>query len=80
MNQKSIIIAATAAVLSGMAFQVISSQDQARPDTKSVAWYVANLKEAKAQNQVCHDNPDLRDSENCQNALHALQISFKGGN
>ena len=57
-----------------------SEGKQETENTKSVAWYVANIQAAKAQNQECFDNPGLRGSPNCENALHALQIAFKGGN
>jgi len=49
-------------------------------EIKSVAWYVANIREARQQNQTCHDSPGLQSTSNCVNALHALEISFKGGN
>jgi hypothetical protein len=45
-------------------------------DSKSVAWYVANIKEAQTKNQECHDNPNLKSSPECANALRALEISF----
>ena len=84
INQKIIALTATGFILFASAFQVISvpnpvaSQDNTA--AKSLAWYTANIKEARAQNQICHDNPELQSSENCENALHALQITFKGGN
>lgn len=49
-------------------------------EIKSVAWFVANIREARQQNQTCHDSPSLQSSQNCINSLHALEISFKGGN
>jgi len=57
-----------------------SQAKQESANAKSVAWYVANIKAAKAQNQECYDNPALQATPNCANALHALQIAFKGGN
>jgi hypothetical protein len=48
-------------------------------DAKSVAWYSANIKEAQAKNQVCHDNPNLKSTPECANALHALEITFGVG-
>ncbi|MGD0959423.1 MAG: EexN family lipoprotein [Methylomonas sp.] len=85
MNIKSIMLTGSAITLLVATIQAISAQNAENPppkpeDTKSVAWYVANIKEARAQNQICYDNPSLKSSENCSNALHALQISFKGGN
>lgn len=55
--------------------EAISNQEE-----KSVAWYVANTKEARKQNKQCHDNLNLQSTPNCTNALHALEISFAGGN
>lgn len=46
---------------------------------KSVAWYVANPKEAHDQNKECHDNPNIQSTPDCVNSLHALQIKFAGG-
>lgn len=85
MKKTTLILNATALALTLAAFKVISAEEAAAVTTqstevKSVAWYVANVKEAKAKNQLCHDNPGKLPSEDCENSLHALQISFKGGN
>ena len=45
-------------------------------ESKTVAWYTANIKEAKAKIQECHDNPSLQSTPECANARHALEISF----
>lgn len=45
-------------------------------DSKTVAWYTANIKAAKTKVQECHDNASLKDSPECANARHALEISF----
>lgn len=59
--------------LTAMAFKTSNAED-----AKSVAWYTANIKEAKAKNQQCHDDPSVKSSQaqECVNALHALEISF----
>lgn len=82
MQKNAIILIATSLVLILSAFKVISAEEvtQETQEAKSVAWYVANVKEARAKNQQCHDNPSIQASTDCENALHALQISFKGGN
>lgn len=84
MNKNNIILIVASLTLTLSAFKVISAEEnnqaeQAEP-AKSIAWYVANVKEARAKNQQCFDNPAIQASEDCENALHALQISFKGGN
>lgn len=87
MQNKTIFLIVTSLALVLSAVKVISAEqplqiaesEQTEP-AKSIAWYVANVKEARAKNQQCFDNPDIKTSEDCENALHALQISFKGGN
>lgn len=84
MKKNTLILTAVSLVLVLSAFKVISAEEVAAApeptETKSIAWYVANLKEAQDKNQQCHDNPAIKSSEDCENSLHALQISFKGGN
>lgn len=55
-------------------------QETKAPETKSMAWYMANPKLALAQNKECFDNPKLKDTENCVYSLHALEIMHKGPN
>lgn len=81
MKKNMIILLATALALGLSAFKVISAEESSDGnDAKSVAWYVANIKEARAKNQQCHDDPSMQSSSDCSNALHALEITFKGGN
>ncbi len=82
MKKNTIIMTVTSLLLALSAFKVINAEETAQPtvEAKSVAWYVANVREAKSKNQECFDNPEIKQSEDCENALHALQISFKGGN
>ena len=82
MKKNTVILILSALALALSAFQVISAEESSTTtsDAKSVAWYVANIKEARATNQQCHDNPGMQPSPDCTNALHALEISFKGGN
>lgn len=81
MKKNSIILLVASLALMLSAFKVIRAEE-AKPaeQAKSIAWYVANVKEARAKNQQCFDDPSLKATEDCENALHALQISFKGGN
>ncbi len=81
MNKNAIILTVTGLILVLSAFKVINAEESNPPvEAKSVAWYVANVKEARAKNKECFDNPEIKATEDCENALHALQISFKGGN
>lgn len=80
MDNKSLVIIAAGFTLSFAAFAVISGQPAMESAANSVAWYTANLKLAQQQNKICHDNPDIRNSEQCINSLHALNISFNGAN
>jgi invasion protein IalB len=78
-----IVIVAAMALLTVAAFKVTnaeSTEAASNKEEKSVAWYVTNTKEAREQNQLCHDNVNIQSTPNCTNALHALQISFAGGN
>ncbi len=71
----AVLIFAFTAFKSTMAKEAVNGEQ-----AKSLAWYVANIQEARKQNQICHDDPSLQASPDCVNALHALEISFKGGN
>jgi hypothetical protein len=79
MKKYAIIAISVTSVLALTAFNATVA-GESNDNTKSVAWYVANVKAAKMQNQECHDNPSLQSTPNCENSLHALQIMFKGGN
>lgn len=74
------LITAAVVLLGSTAALNVTVANESGKDAKSVAWYVANIQEAKAQNQACHDSPSNQSTENCANALHALEITFKGGN
>lgn len=63
-----------------LSFVSLSNAKGTQEEVKGVGWYVANIPEARKQNQVCHDNPALKDTPSCVNSLHALEISFKGNN
>jgi predicted negative regulator of RcsB-dependent stress response len=55
-------------------------QESKTPETKSLAWYMANPQEALAKNKECYDNPKLKATENCVYSLQALEITHKGPN
>ena len=80
--KKSVITSVSifAITLAGLAMFNSSVASESSEDAKSVAWYVANIQEARQQNQACYDTPSLKSTPNCANALHALKISFKGNN
>lgn len=72
MKKVSVVVLITMGLILGaMAFNTSNAED-----AKSVAWYTANIREAKVKNQQCHDNPNIKDNQECKNALHALEISF----
>lgn len=76
-----IAVAAAAFVLVFTAFKATNAGEPVANDqAKSLAWFVANIQEARKQNQQCHDDPSIQSSPECVNALHALEISFKGNN
>lgn len=80
--KKSVITSMSilALALAGLAMFNNSIAGETSKDAKSVAWFVANIQEARPQNRVCYNTPSLKSTPNCVNALHALEISFKGGN
>lgn len=69
-----IMLIAAVSVLTVTAFRASNAEE-----SKSVAWYTANIKEAKTKVQECHDNSSLQASPECANARHALEISFGVG-
>ena len=79
MSRKNQLIAGVVLLLPILMFQVLNTSTHL-VDTESVAWYAANISEAKLQNQRCHDNPQIKSSSACLNSLHALKISFNGAN
>ncbi len=76
MNKTSLImLIAAVSILTITAFRAGNAEE-----SKSVAWYTANIREAKTKVQACHDNPSLQQgSPECANARHALEISFGVG-
>lgn len=96
MHKNKLILIATLAIaaFSSVAYTAFKdSQKEATPaqaeqlasaaeseQEHSVAWYTANIRAAKAKNRECYENNQLQGSTNCRNALHALEISFVGGN
>jgi len=75
-NQKlilAVIISSIAATAT--AYAVTNSNQQ---EAKSIAWYTANVKEARQQNKTCYDNAELQSTKNCKNALHALELVYVG--
>ncbi|QWF69722.1 EexN family lipoprotein [Methylomonas paludis] len=79
MKKNTLITIAIILVLGISVFKATIA-GESKSEEKSVAWYVANLQAAKAQNKECYGNPGLQSTANCVNSLHALEISFKGGN
>ena len=79
MKKNTLIAIAIVLALGGTALNATIA-GESKSEEKSVAWYVANVQAAKAQNKECYGNPSLQTTANCVNALHALEISFKGGN
>jgi hypothetical protein len=76
MNKTSLVmLIAAVSILAMTAFSASNAEE-----AKTVAWYTANIREAKTKVQACHDNPSLQQgSPECANARHALEISFGVG-
>ena len=73
-------IVAIAIILTSGVVAMQKFQESKTPETKSLAWYMANPKEALAKNKECYDNPQLKTTENCVYSLQALEITHKGPN
>ena len=72
MNVKQIIITLIITTVSLTAFAISTQQEQQeKADAKSVAWYTANVSEARDKNKECYDEPKLHSTEDCKNSLHA---------
>ncbi len=56
----------------------IQQEEQIKIKAKTVAWYTANIPEARDKNKECYDKPKLQSTEDCKNSLHALQIVYVG--
>lgn len=72
MKKTSLIVLTTAFLL----LMVTAFKTSNAEEAKTVAWYAANIREAKIKNQQCHDDPNIKSSQECLNAQHALEISF----
>ena len=83
MKKNIFLVFITAIVIAVTALKFANAEsNEAKVNNKqeqSVAWYIANPKEAHDQNKECHDNVSIQSTPNFVNSLHALQISFAGG-
>ena len=79
-----LLIMATSATVYALSVSALESNnpgDAKQEEIRSVAWYAANLKEARAKNKECYGDPkaiELQATPNCVNSLQALKISFAG--
>ncbi len=72
-----IIVAGISALTAIVGFQQVSVAESTS-ETKSIAWYTANIRAAQAKNNECRaDLNNIQTTPDCINALNALQISFK---
>jgi hypothetical protein len=75
MKNQNIIVGVILLATTTAVYSVSSKQQQ---ETKSVAWYTANVKEARQKNKACYDDKELQSTEDCKNALHALDLVYVG--
>ena len=78
-----VAISTTVYTLSVTALETNNSGQTKAEEIKSIAWYVANPKEALAKNKECYGDPkavDLQSTPNCVNSLQALKMSHVGSN
>ncbi len=81
---KKIIVLLGLAISAAAYALSVSAQENGQSDgSKTVAWYVANIQEARAKNKECYADPnakELQATADCVNSLQALKISFAGAN
>ena len=76
MKKQNLILAVIISTLSATAYSVTSGQQE--KEAKSVAWYTANVREAREKNKECYENVELQETTDCKNTLHALQLLYVG--
>jgi len=79
MKKNSLILGFIIATLAVTAIaETNNNKESESKPAKSVAWYTANVKEARAKNKECYDNKELTTTGDCKNSLHALQLVYVG--
>lgn len=85
MNKKNILML-SCVVIFGFSIFKITTASESKVDIvspegiKSLAYYVANIQEARTMNQTCYDKGlDMKSTPDCANSLQALQMSHVGG-
>lgn len=79
----AVAVSATVFALSVSALEKSKSDEAKGGEAKTVAWYVANPRDARAKNKECYGNPkatELQATPDCVNSLQALQMSHVGAN
>lgn len=79
----AVAISTAVFALSVSALEKGKSGEAKGDESKTVAWYVANLKEARAKNKECYGDSkavDLQATPDCVNSLQALKMSHVGAN
>lgn len=84
--KKNYALLAAVAIIFGISIFKVTTANESKGTVvsvdgiKSLAYYVANMKEALSTNQECYDKGlDMKTVPNCANALQALQMSHVGG-
>jgi inner membrane protein involved in colicin E2 resistance len=79
MNKNSIILGLAIVTFAITAIAETSNKDgNSNKEAKSIAWYTANVKEARSKNKECFENKELQATEGCENSLHALKLVYVG--
>jgi type II secretory pathway pseudopilin PulG len=76
MKKQNLILAIIFSAVSITAYAATSGQQE--KEAKSVAWYTANVRQARQKNKACYDNAELQSTEDCKNAQHALELVYVG--
>jgi type II secretory pathway pseudopilin PulG len=76
MKKQNLILAIILTAVSITAYA--ATGDQQEKEAKSVAWYTANVRQARQKNKDCYENSEMQETADCKNALHALELVYVG--
>ncbi len=76
MKNQHLILAIFLSAITITAYAATAPQQE--KEAKSVAWYTANVRQARQKNKICYDNAEMQKTTDCKNAQHALELVYVG--
>ena len=78
MTKQNIILGLIITTVTVTAFAASNGRQKSEEESmNSVAWFTANIPEARSKNRECFQKPELQSTPECKNSQHALEISYK---